>query len=369
MEENLVTVAIHTYDRAIIIKGILESEGIDVFLQNVNLIQPVIAAGVRIRIKESDLTTALMILEKLNFSDEESVKEEQVEKKSILVPVDFSDYSLKAARIAFYLAKDTDSHIVLLHTYYSPFYSGGMPISDAFAFDEGHEEAMRILIKKMHEKMDELSNALNDDIKSCKIPDIQFVTKFREGVPEEQILNYSRKHHSLVTIMGTHGLGSKEGDLMGSVTVEVMERSRVPVFAFPENLPFGKLSDIKTIGFITNFEQRDLIAFESMMQLLKSYQFKVYFIHLSSDPEKWDEIKLSGIKEYFGKLYPGIECSYCMIRGDQLIDELNDFIMERNIDMIAMPAQKRSIFSRLFNASLATKMLFHSKTPVLVLRG
>ena len=40
-EDRLITVAIYTYEKAQIIKGILENEGIPVAIQNVNLIQPV----------------------------------------------------------------------------------------------------------------------------------------------------------------------------------------------------------------------------------------------------------------------------------------------------------------------------------------
>ena len=39
-EDRLITVAIYTYEKAQIIKGILENEGIPVAIQNVNLIQP-----------------------------------------------------------------------------------------------------------------------------------------------------------------------------------------------------------------------------------------------------------------------------------------------------------------------------------------
>jgi len=368
MEDKLVTVAIHTYERAVIIKGILETEGIEVYLHNINLIQPVISAGVRIRIKESDLPAALMILENLKFPDEAPVTKSP-ENRSILVPVDFSEYSLKAARLAFTLAKETNSDITLLHTYYSPIYSGGMPISDAFVFDDNNEETMHKQIKHMHVLMNELVETLNNDVKHGQLPDIKIVTKFREGVPEEQILNYSKKHLPIITIMGTHGLGSKEGDIMGSVTADVIERSRIPVFAFPENLPFSKFEDIRNIGFITNFEQRDLIAFESMMQLLKPYHFKVYFLHLSPDPGTWDEIKLTGIKSYFSNQYPEMDSSYCVIKGDNIVDGLNDFIQDRQLDVIAMTAHRRTIFSRLFNPSLASKMLFHSHTPVLVLKA
>ena len=54
-EEKLVTLAIHSYEKAQILKSLLETEGIEAYLHNVNQIQPVISAGVRVRIKETDL--------------------------------------------------------------------------------------------------------------------------------------------------------------------------------------------------------------------------------------------------------------------------------------------------------------------------
>ncbi len=368
MEEKLVTVAIHTYERAIIVKGILESEGIQVCLNNVNLIQPVISSGVRVRINEHDLPTALHILEGLSFSDElEPTEKPQV--KSILVPVDFSAYTLKAARMAILLAHDLEAEVTLLHVYYSPVYSGGMPISDAFAFDESSKELIQRQINQMHRQMDELVATLQEDMQQAKLPTCTLRQKFREGVPEEQIVVYSKRHPQQIIIMGTHGKGFKEGDLLGSVTADVIERSKVPVFAFPVDMPMESMADIKHIGFITNFEQRDLIAFESMLQLMKPYRFKVYFLHLSNEAETWDEIKLTGIKTYFSKQYPDLESTYCVIRGDNLMESLDEFVQERTIDVIAMMAQKRNIFSRLFNPSLASKMLFHSNTPVLLLKS
>ena len=59
MEEKLVTLAILTYSKAQILKNVLENEGIEAYIHNVNLIQPVISSGVRVRIKESDLPRAL----------------------------------------------------------------------------------------------------------------------------------------------------------------------------------------------------------------------------------------------------------------------------------------------------------------------
>ena len=62
-KDRLITLAIHTYPKALILKGVLESQGIAVVIQNVNLLKPVISPGVRVRIHEKDLPHALEILE------------------------------------------------------------------------------------------------------------------------------------------------------------------------------------------------------------------------------------------------------------------------------------------------------------------
>ena len=45
-KDRLITLAIHTYPKALILKGVLESQGIAVVIQNVNLLKPVISPGV-----------------------------------------------------------------------------------------------------------------------------------------------------------------------------------------------------------------------------------------------------------------------------------------------------------------------------------
>ena len=70
MEKQLVTLAIHTYEKAQILKTLLEAEGIETYIHNVNQIQPVISAGVRVRINEKDLPHALRIIEDTQWLSE-----------------------------------------------------------------------------------------------------------------------------------------------------------------------------------------------------------------------------------------------------------------------------------------------------------
>ena len=62
MEDKLVTLAILTYAKAQILKNVLENEGIETYIHNVNQIQPVVSSGVRVRIKESDSAVSFLFL-------------------------------------------------------------------------------------------------------------------------------------------------------------------------------------------------------------------------------------------------------------------------------------------------------------------
>ena len=136
MEDKLVTLAILTYTKAQILKNVLENEGIETYIHNVNQIQPVVSSGVRLRIKESDLPHALKITESSAWLSESIVGEKETKKgeksNKILIPVDFSSYSMKACEFAFNLAKTENAEIILLHVYFTPIYASSLPYGDVF---------------------------------------------------------------------------------------------------------------------------------------------------------------------------------------------------------------------------------------------
>lgn len=374
MEDKLVTLAILTYTKAQILKNVLENEGIETYIHNVNQIQPVVSSGVRLRIKESDLPRALTITESSTWLSESIVGEKEqpkVENKSnkILIPVDFSDYSLKACEFAFNLAKTENAEVILLHVYFTPIYASSLPYGDVFNYQIGDEESVKIIINKVHSDLNVLSAKIKEKVSSGEFPDVRYNCILREGIPEEEILRYAKEQHPIVIIMGTRGKNQKDIDLIGSVTAEVIDRSRTAVLAIPENTPFKQFNEVKRIAFITNFDQRDLIAFEAFFNAWKSFHFSVSFIHLTESKDTWNEIKLAGIKEYFHKQYPNLEIHYDVVMSDNLLKGLDQYIKDNQIDIITLTSYKRNIFARLFNPSIARKMVFHSDTPLLVING
>ena len=375
-DDELVTVAIHTFEKAQILKTILESEGIPAVINNVSIIQPNPAGHVRVRINASDLPKALQIIENVDLSyksseDEEKADEKKKELNQILVPVDFSPASMKACEFAFRLAKDLDCEIKLMHAYFSPYYPMAIPFGDTFAIQAPDEEVFKNLHQKVEAQMKDWVKQLHEKIDAGILPDVYFTTLLAEGLPEEEIINYSRKMRPMAIVMGTRGSSEKDIDLIGSVTAEVIEGSKTPVFAIPDQAPDKHLREMERIGFLTNFREREFDAFNRLMKFLGDIHVKIYILHVSKKEDVWNEIKLAGMKNYLKDKYPHLEVEYSLLdsASERLEVIIDNFVKEHGIDMLSMSSSRRNIFARMFNPGLARRVIFHSKTPLLVLKN
>lgn len=375
MEDKLITLAILTYSKAQILQSVLENEGIESYIHNVNLIQPVISSGVRVRIKESDLPQALKIIESSSWLSSEILHEESPaspKASHVLIPIDFSPYSLKACDFGFRVAAKMHVDVVLLHVHFTPIYIPSLQYStDNFGIPSIENAAnMRSIMETVHKEMEDLAKIIDKKIEDGIYPKVKYTCLLREGVPEEEILSYARHEKPLIIVMGTRGEHQENLELIGSVTAEVIERSPVFVYAIPEQAPSKSIEDIHKVALFTSFDQRDLIAFDSLIKTFKDNQFEITFIHINSHEEKrtWNEITLAGIKEYFKKQYSQLEFDYVAVDESHLLNNIDQFIQTNKIDVICTSNYKRNIFARLFNPSMARKMLFHSNTPLLIIK-
>ncbi len=372
MEEKLVTLAIHTNEKAQILKTVLESEHIDVYIENVD--DDPISPGVRIRIKSKDLPKALSVVEGrhlFRYDDEETMRTDDGRPR-ILVPVDFSDYSLKACQIAFNLARDIDAKVKILHVYFNPYYPTALPMAEAFAYQGKEEKEFQNVISRVRENIQKLCNKIDNEIAAGNFPPVNYSYVLKEGLPEEEIVAFCKHYKPALIIMGTRGKDQKDADLIGSVTAEVIEMSKKPIIAIPEQTSFTDMQQVKRIGFLTNFSQRDLISFDEMVKIIEPLKSNLTIVltHIALKKiDKRNEIMMQGIEAYFSKQYPELKFEYKLIETTDMLISLDDFIKKDNIDVLALTTSKRNIFARMFRPSIPRKMLFHSDTPMFVLRG
>lgn len=376
LTDRLITVAIHTYERAHRLKTILEAEGIGVTLQNVNLTNPSISAGVRVRIRECDLPLALRLIENIEILSPQAMAELDSAAATILVPVDFSDCSFRAVDLAFRLAEIHKAPVTIIHSYIDPAFTSqsAMQLSDTLTFDPGLDNADPV--EEMEEektvtaiartRMEKLVADIREKIKAGVLPPVKFTHSIVEGLPEEVVNEYAESHKTMLIIMGTKGAGSRDRELLGSVTAEVLDACKAPVLTVTPTLDTSRLSSIDNVVFFASPSQEDILALDALYRIFPDRPLDVTLVRLprgrfaANSPGSMERLL-----KYCKENYPAYTFSTSHLDLDNPVEDLKEITAAHKVDMMVMGTRRKNIFSRLFNPSWAHRLLFHADMPIM----
>ncbi len=137
--------------------------------------------------------------------------------QSVLVPVDFSENSVKILQEAINVAIRFEAHLKILFVVqsledYSGFFVPHMPIA------QFHDEMLESSERKM---IDFLAENLNVDIAND--------WKVISGDVGEEIVAFAEEEKVGMIVMGTHGYKGLERILFGSVAEQVVKSAHCPV--------------------------------------------------------------------------------------------------------------------------------------------
>lgn len=375
LTDRLITVAIHTFERAHQLKEILEADGIGVTLGNVNLTNPSISAGVRVRIKESDLPQALRIIENIEILNPHlSPHSPGRHGGTILVPTDFSEKSLNAAMTAFRMAAALKVGVHLLHAFIDPTYPSVsvIPLSPSATFDAPDEliaeskerhDLSEIALKGMRE----FEEKLREKIRSGVVPGVRFTSEITEGLPEDAIDKFSATHNNILTVMGSKGHQSASRDIMGSITAEVLDNSATSVLSIPAGAKRMSRDLPSNVLFFATATQDDIITLDTLYHLFPDTALHITIALSSTKIARRHDREMQGLLRYCRGTYPAYSFRLnALSESDPLadIDRLSS-AGAQTPDMILVSNRRRNIFSRLFNPTLAHRLLFHTDIPLL----
>ena len=369
MEDKIITIAVHNYARAEILRTRLEAEGVECYLKNINLIHSVISGGVKVRVNSRDLEKALRIVEKASdqfrgeYQDEIDVSNRSVQR--ILVPIDFSDYSVNACRYAIGLAEKLNAEIKLMHVYYNPVINS-MPLTDTYYYQVNMDEIIREIELRAKSNMEEFYGDLREKIEKENIQGVKLDYTLVRGIASEEIIAKSVEYKPDIIIIGTRGQGEKENDLIGSVTAKIIEDTKVPVLVIPEDSYYSGIATIN-IMYATDFDESDYKALKKLMNIMSPFDIRLYCVHIGKqDTNVWDKAKMNGLKEKLYAQYPDYEIECSLIEEEDFLKGIQNLIREKKIDIISLVTHKRNLLSKILNPSIARKVLFHTNIPFLV---
>lgn len=374
--EKYITLAIHTYEKAVALRSLLEAHGIEAKFENVVVTGSRIVSAVRVKISERNLAHALRVIESGDRSGMLQAELEMAgEHGDMLIPVDFSAGSMLACRAGFLLARKLNLRPVLLNAYLTPYFSGNLGFDDLSSSITGVDENVeieeaetgRMLHDESERKMLEFKKKLEKEQSQGSLPKLEFDSLVSEGVAEEVILGYCREHQPALVVMGTRGKDRKDQDLVGSVTAEVLDSCRVPVFTVPDTCNIDNASKLNKIVYFCNLDQNDILSVDTFMRIFEFPEVEMTLIPVNERAGKNVKEKTESLREYFSQNYPDAKFETLILSPKNFRSEFEDYLKDHPIDLLIVPNKKKNIFSRLFNPGIAHKMLFERDLPMVAL--
>lgn len=256
---------------------------------------------------------------------------------TVIVPVDFSETSLNAAR---YAAQLLVGHygvtLLLYHSYAKP--------AEAAKSEEDLEQLRKELMEKYIVKIETLAHEEHD---------------FVDGLERA-----ARHRKADLVIMGITGKSALAQVFFGSNTLKMAETKACPVLIVPQEAEFKQIknvmltSDFKNThnttpsGPIKNF----LDAFRPQLHIVNVD--KDHYISLTDNYEKE--------KEDLRRLFTDYRPEFYFMRLFDVDEAINLFAEERDIDLIIAVQKNHSFMEKLFSSGRTKTLAYHSKMPILV---
>jgi len=360
----LIDIAIESYSKAVMLKAYLESNGVDCFLKNINILQGAVSEGVKVQIREGDAEKALKLLTQKYHSDE--ARRLGLQLRKILVPVDFSVPSQNAARFAVMLAAKSNSEIKLLHVFNSPVVDM-IPFTDVASIQIDFDMNYNLLHKAAKEKLAKFHADLVEFAKQVGADNVHIGYTLREGYAAYGIIETSQKYKPGIIVMGTKGEGYGSTELVGSVANEVSEETHVPLLAIPEKAVLKGVDEVKNVLYATNFDDSDYSSIRKLLRIVSPFNIKLFCVHVTDKPDSPSiAAQSTSLKDYFKVINPTMEVECNVIESKDMAKAFMDVVKAKSINLVALTTIKRSLIFKLFNPSLSKKMLYQADVPVLL---
>lgn len=257
---------------------------------------------------------------------------------TVIVPVDFSETSLNAARYAAQLLVGHYGVTMLLYHHYNK-------SSEAAESEKTLQGLKQQLNEKFPVNIDTLAHQGDD-----------FIDDLEKAV---------RHRRSDMVIMGITGRSPLGQVLIGSNTLKFAETRACPVLIIPEDT---KYTDIKNAMLASDFKDVfNTTPSAPIKEFLKTFRAKLHIVNV--DPEHYVAISEQYSKEQadFEEMFSELKPEFYFMRLFDIDEALGLFAKERNIDLIIAVQKQHSFFDKLFKKTGTTKKLsYQSEVPVLV---
>lgn len=271
--------------------------------------------------------------------------------QTVLLPTDFSDEALQAARFALGLFRRAEVRFILYHCF--------MPFQGSFAGSKAARDnraEIKALLGKLHQVRQKLAH---------EYPEAGIDLKVDKGAESRRIIAWSRKQPAALIAMGTKGAGGIREKLLGSVTADVIAGAACPVLAVPSGI--GPAT-FRRVLMPTAFKLEDLEAAHFLSDLPASDAVSFHFIHIGDHTRQdWrQQRKTATFQAAVAGILPGRETHFSWHTGPTPENRILEISESMQPDLLLMTTFRRSgLLEHLFRSSTTRKVAHHTRIPLL----
>lgn len=271
--------------------------------------------------------------------------------KNILIPTDFSFASVNAVNHASKWLEDGGT-ITLLHVYHPSLSHAEM--TAMLPKDDLLDEHKSQLEKFKHEV-----HKIN--------PNTVFNTIFELGFAVEKILEVSKTGEYDALFMGTSGAGGVLEQLLGSVSIEVAQKSTLPLWLIP---PKSTPREIRKIVYAYNGEDANEALLVKAVDIAQEYNAAVDFVNVIGEHQiVGDYIVTDILHQISEKVAAPLNYNVVTVSSDSGWHGILEHSRLQAGDLIVIGAKQRNWYERLFHRSFTKNIILEDKdVPLLVLR-
>lgn len=257
--------------------------------------------------------------------------------KNVIIPVDFSETSLNAARYAASMLSGNPGENVILYNMFSKLEDADMAT----------------------EYLDSLAKEFNDK----GVTNTEIVKEKGNDLIDNLDRLAFQKAASLI-IMGISGYASVTKKIIGNNTLKMAEKNICPVLIIPPN---AKYDGIKNIAYTCDFKDLQTTPVLFIKMMLDLFKASLHIINVDSEHyialnDEYEAGKQK-INEMLGQYKP----EFYFMRWNSFHEAINQFAADYNIDIILTVPKYHSMLSRVLGTTHTKELVYHSTVPVLAI--
>jgi nucleotide-binding universal stress UspA family protein len=277
--------------------------------------------------------------------------------KRILCPIDFSEHSAAALRVAGGVAKAFGSDVLVLHA---------QRLEAPVYFTEAQARALQAQLQRSGRA----AKAYVSDFAGKHLPEnVPHVVMLVEDDAVSAVLSALRDLRAGLVVMGTHGRTGLMRIRLGSVMESVLRQVRVPVLTVgPHIKPSVTLGSIRRILCPVNFGDLAHEAFEHAVALAEKTQADLLVVNVQEHPASSDQTPRSPLQELCDWVAPEVR-RRCAVKevvkegtaGEQIVAEAKN----SRADLVVIGAHPRSFLGTILFGSTSEVVIRSAPCPVL----